>query len=51
MAGRKREFTVVNINKRGEVFDPATVTIKTGDIPGLDAAIMNLIEKVGMING
>lgn len=46
MAGKKREFTVVNINKRGEVFDPATVTIRAGDVPGLEIALRQLIDKI-----
>lgn len=43
---KKREYTVVNINKHGEVFDPATVTIHPGDVPGLDITLRELARKI-----
>ena len=44
------EYTVVNINRRGEVFDPATVTIHAGDVAGFDIALRNLCESVAAQN-
>lgn len=46
MARAKMEFKVTNINKRGEVFDPSTVTIHAGDLPDFDIAVRALAENI-----